>query len=207
MNCTTAIKDPPNGSEEMLADLKLSLVCSPDHMDVRHCFIKQPCVDVQPAEIYCQGYMAKAPPFNLTLLVCLILLVVILTLGVLLLLRRRICRKFQQNDAASLSYDDIAAAAPDEAQPLTTEEALGQAPEDNSVICDVAPIATADSVSSLVEQQQEQDYYDDVDVAGGQVSETLSGAPGVLRAPSRKLPPVPTNDVAGEGYCPADHLG
>jgi len=50
------------------------------------------------------------------------------------------------------------------------------------------------------QQQQEQEDYDDVDVevAGGQVLEPLSGAPSVLRAPSRRIPPVPTVGVEGE---------
>lgn len=45
-----------------MAILETSLRCSPDHNDIKHCVVREDYVNVQPAEIYCNGKIGKMSP-------------------------------------------------------------------------------------------------------------------------------------------------
>ncbi|CAL8278892.1 unnamed protein product [Boreogadus saida] len=121
LNCGKPISIPPPESplipaeEEKQVDLKMSLACTQEHINISYCVRKDSCKGAKAAEIYCDGYVAQLPPeqtdLRLPVGVAAGTVALLLAVGVVFLLRRHILRrgipKRRGMEVETSDYDDV----------------------------------------------------------------------------------------------------
>ncbi|XP_044065919.1 scavenger receptor cysteine-rich type 1 protein M160-like [Siniperca chuatsi] len=113
LNCTGALPRLLRTYKKEEVNLDTTLNCSKDHKDINHCVHNKTCQQVQPAEIYCHGYVRPTPgpvtPTTINIVPIILGVGFLLVLMILIVVFIRICivKKAKNISSKMLSRKEV----------------------------------------------------------------------------------------------------